>query len=154
MGRTPMKLADPRRGESDRPPETRPRLVVADDHAPLLAAAERLLAAEFDVARTARDGRGALQAIADVDPDAVVLDLAMPELDGIEVARRLRAARSRAKIVILTVHDDPDLLRAALEAGALGYVLKSRMSTELALAIRAALGGRIFVSAVRGAPGC
>lgn len=127
---------------------------MADDHAPWLAAARRLLAAEFDVVRTARDGRAALEAVVDTDPEAAVLDLSMPEMDGIEVARRLRAARSRAKIVILTVHDDADLLRSALEAGALGYVLKSRMSAELVRAIRAALTGRIFVSAVRGAPGC
>jgi DNA-binding NarL/FixJ family response regulator len=125
---------------------------VADDHVPLLAAVRRLLAAEFDVVRTASDGQAALHAVADVDPDSVVLDLSMPELNGIEVARRLRGARSRAKVVVLTVHDDPDLLRAALEAGALGYVLKSRMSADLGPAIRAALAGRIFVSPVRGAP--
>jgi DNA-binding NarL/FixJ family response regulator len=154
MSRTLMRPADRRRGEpSDRPRATKPRLVVADDHVPLLAAVQRLLAAEFDVVRTARDGRTALRAVADVDPDAAVLDLSMPELDGIEVARRLRAARSRTEVVVLTVHDDADLLRAALEAGAVGYVLKSRMSAELVPAIRAALAGRIFVSPVRGAPG-
>jgi len=148
-----MRPADPRRTEaSDRPREAKPRLVVADDHAPLLAAAQRFLAAEFDVVRTASDGLAALQAVADVAPDAVVLDLSMPGLDGIEVARRLTAARSRAKVVVLTVHDDPDLLRAALEAGAHGYVLKSRMTADLVPAVRVALAGRIFVSTVRGAP--
>src|SRR5262245_51971742 len=105
---------------------TRARLVIADDHAPLVAAVERLLADEFDVVGTASDGPAALRAAARLDPDVVVLDISMPDLDGIEVARRLKAAGSRAKVVLLTVHDDPDLVRAALAAGALGYVLKSR----------------------------
>jgi DNA-binding NarL/FixJ family response regulator len=119
----------------------------------MLAAAERLLAAEFDVVGTAGDGPAALRAATRLDPDAVVLDVSMPNLDGIEVARRLRAAGSRAKVIILTVHDDLDLLRAALDAGALGYVLKSRMPAELVLAIRVALTNRIFVSPVKGRSG-
>src|SRR5262245_24683498 len=128
---------------------TRARLVIADDHAPMVAAVERLLADEFEVVGTAGDGPVALRAAARLDPDVVVLDISMPDLDGIEVARRLKAAGSRAKVVLLTVHDDPDLVRAALAAGALGYVLKSRMPSELVPAIHAALSDRIFVSPVK-----
>jgi len=110
----------------------------------------RLLAGEFDVVGTAADGSVALHAAAHLDPDAIVLDISMPNVDGIEVARRLRASGSRAKVIMLTVHDDPDFLHAALEAGALGYVLKSRLPADLLPAIRSALAGRIFVSQVKG----
>jgi len=113
---------------------------------------QHLLAQEFDVVGTAADGSIALHAAARLDPDAVVLDISMPNVDGIEVARRLRAAGSKAKVIMLTVHDDPDFLRAALDAGALGYVLKSRLRADLIPAIRAALAGRIFVSPVKGHP--
>src|SRR5262245_12900707 len=130
---------------------SRPRVVLADDHEQLLAAASRLLAPDFEIAATVTDGPAALSAAARLDPDVVVLDLSMPGFDGIEVARRLRDAGSRAAVVILTVHDDPELLRACLETGALGYVLKSRMAQELAVAIRAACAGQGFVSPALGA---
>src|SRR5262249_24549782 len=131
---------------------TKSRLVVADDHGPMVRVLERRLAREFDVVGTAADGSVALHATARLDPDAIVLDISMPNLDGIEVARRLKAAGSKAKIIMLTVHDDPDFLRAALDAGALGYVLKSRLPADLVPAIRAALTGRIFISPVKGRP--
>jgi DNA-binding NarL/FixJ family response regulator len=130
----------------------RPRVLLADDHQPLLAAASRLLESEFDIAATARDGATALGAAARVDPDVVVLDISIPVVDGIEATRRLRAAGSRAAVVILTVHDDPDLLRVCLDTGALGYVLKSRMARELAIAVRAAVAGHRFVSPMPAQP--
>jgi DNA-binding NarL/FixJ family response regulator len=129
---------------------SRARVLLADDHQPLLAAASRLLQTEFDIVATVTDGTAALRAAARVEPDVVVLDISMPGVDGIETARRLRAAGSRAAVVMLTVHDDPDLLRVCLEAGAVGYVLKSRMALELAPAVRAALAGHRFVSPMPG----
>ena len=146
----PMTFSDPREVATTAPSTARPRLVVADDHKLMVRAVVRLLSPEFDVVETASDGSNALKAAERLDPDAIVLDISMPDLDGIEVARRLKAAGSRAKIVFLTVHDDPDFLRVALEAGAHGDILKSRMPAELAPAIRAALRDRIFVSPVRG----
>jgi len=145
-----MMFSDPRKVATVEPSAAKPRLVVADDHKLVLRAVVRLLSEEFDVVETASDGSLALRAAERVDPDVVVLDISMPGLDGIEVARRLKAAGSRAKIVFLTVHDDPDFLRVALEAGAHGYILKSRMPEELVPAIHAALRDRIFVSPVRG----
>lgn len=76
----------------------------------------------------------------------MVLDISMPVLNGIEAARTLKAADSRAKIVFLTEHADPDYLHAALAIGALGYVVKSRLVSDLLLSIREALAGRHFVS--------
>ena len=106
----------------------------------------RLLEPEFEVVTTARDGREALEKAARLGPDALVLDISMPGLSGIETARQLRATGSRAKVVFLTVHGDPDYIRAALAAGATAYVVKSRLASDLVPALREALAGRSFVS--------
>jgi DNA-binding NarL/FixJ family response regulator len=79
-------------------------------------------------------------------PDVVVLDISMPILDGIQVAKRLREADPNSKIVFLTVAKDPDICRAALETGALGYVWKPRLGTDLTPALQQAVRGSRFVS--------
>ena len=124
----------------------RARVLLADDHEEFLAVEARLLEPEFEVVTTARDGRAALEEAARLGPDVLILDISMPVLDGLETARQLRAAGSRAKIVFLTVHGDPDYVRAGLAAGASGYVVKSRLASDLVPALRAALAGRSFVS--------
>ena len=110
------------------------------------AVAARLLEPEFDVVTTACDGRVALAAVARLDPDVLILDISMPVRDGLETARRLRADGSRARIVFLTVHGDPDYVRAGFAAGASGYVVKSRLASDLLPAVREALAGRPYVS--------
>ena len=70
----------------------------------------------------------------------------MPVICGLDAAARLRARGSKSKIVLLTVYEDPDFLTAALESGALGYVVKARMASDLCTAIHGALAGRLFVS--------
>jgi DNA-binding NarL/FixJ family response regulator len=125
---------------------SRARILLVDDHEEFLAVEVRLLEAEFDVVTTARDGRAALEEVARLDPEALILDISMPGLTGIEMARHLRAAGSLAKIVFLTVHCDPDYVRAGLEAGATAYVVKSRLAVDLVPALREALAGRSFVS--------
>jgi DNA-binding NarL/FixJ family response regulator len=124
----------------------RARVLLADDHQDFLAVAVRLLAAEFEVVKTVGDGQTLLDEAARLEPDVLVLDISMPVLNGIEAARQLKAAGSRAKLVFLTVHGDPDYVRAALAAGAQGYVAKSRLASDLRLALREALAGRSFVS--------
>ena len=125
----------------------RPRVVLADDHRAVLDRVANLLAPHFDVVGAAGDGLEALRLVTALRPDAVVLDVTMPGLDGLAVADRLRSAGLTAAIVILTVSEDPALAEAALAAGALGYVTKSRAATELVPAVEAALGGHRFVSA-------
>ena len=88
----------------------------------------------------------ALDESARLAPDVLVLDISMPVLNGIEAARRLTAAGSAAKIVFLTVNRDVDSVRAALAAGALGYVIKDRLVADLPVALSEALAGRSFVS--------
>jgi DNA-binding NarL/FixJ family response regulator len=126
----------------------RARVLLADDHEEFLAVEVQLLELEpeFEVVRTARDGREALEQAARLSPDVVILDITMSKMDGIETARRLRAAGSGSKIVFLSVHGDPDYVRAGLAAGATGYVVKSRLASDLVPALREALAGRSFVS--------
>ncbi len=124
----------------------RARVLLADDHEDFLAIESRLLKEEFDVVRTVGDGRTALEEAARLNPDILVLDVSMPVMNGIEAARQLQASGSRAKIVFLTVHDDADYARVALASGALGYVVKCRLASDLLLALREAQAGRSFVS--------
>jgi DNA-binding NarL/FixJ family response regulator len=124
----------------------RARVLLADDHRDFLAAATGLLEPEFDVVETFGNGQALVDEVPRLDPDLLVVDIAMPVLNGIEAARKLKAAGSRAKIVFLTVHADEDYVRAALMAGGLGYVVKSRLASDLILALREALEGRSFVS--------
>jgi DNA-binding NarL/FixJ family response regulator len=124
------------------------RILLADDHAELLALAVQIIDAEFEVVETFNNGQAVVDAAAALEPDLVVLDISMPGLNGIEAAQHLRAARSKARIVFLTVHKDQDYLRSAFAAGALGYVVKDRLASDLVPALREALAGHRFVSAV------
>jgi DNA-binding NarL/FixJ family response regulator len=122
------------------------RVVLADDLPSVLHVVEKLLEGSFEIVGTAVNGRFALDRVQALDPDVVVLDISMPEMSGIEVARELQARGSRTKIVFLTVHEDTDILATCQEAGGLGYVVKVMMHTDLLPAMNAALGGRTFVS--------
>jgi DNA-binding NarL/FixJ family response regulator len=106
----------------------------------------RLLQPEFNVLKTVGDGQAVVDEVAALNPDLVVLDISMPGLNGIEAALRLKASGSNAKVVFLTVHRDPDYLESALAVGALGYVIKDRLASELVPALREALAGRQFIS--------
>lgn len=125
---------------------TRSRVLLADDHQIVLDTENQILSAEFEIVGSVRTGSAVMQAVAEFDPDVITLDITMPELNGLEVARRLKSRGSRAKIVFLTVHDDPDFVDEALKAGALGYVVKATMASDLLQAMHAALGGRQFIS--------
>ncbi len=124
----------------------RARVILADDHADFLAAAARLLEGEFEIVATVSDGQSAVEESTRLEPDLLVLDIGMPALNGIEAARQLRADGSHAKIVFLTVHDDSDYVRAAQAVGAVGYVVKPRLASDLRNALNEALAGRSFVS--------
>jgi CheY-like chemotaxis protein len=121
----------------------RARVLVADDHAPLRDAIRGVLSSSFDVVAAVADGRQAIDAACELDPDVIVLDITMPVLDGFGAARELVRRGSRAKIVFLTVHAGDEYVAAAVDAGVEGYVLKSRLVTDLPDAIRHVLGGRL-----------
>ena len=129
-------------------PSSAHTVVLADDHPAVLRSASELLASRFTVVAEVSDGRSAVEAVARLNPDVAVLDIMMPELNGIGAAREIRRNRSCVKIVFLTVQNDRDYVSAALEAGASGYVLKSRMRSDLLSAVEHALVDRVFISAL------
>lgn len=126
---------------------TRPRLLLAEDHPGMRDRVVQMIENTFDVVGVVGDGGALLEAAARMKPDVCVIDISLPGMSGIEAAIQLRDTRSPARIVFLTMHEDPDYLRAALAAGATAYVVKSRMASDLCIAIKDALAGRLFVSA-------
>ena len=119
------------------------RVLIADDHPVFLSGLETLLAPvdDVEVVGTAADGRAAVAAALELDPDVVVMDLQMPELNGVEATRELRAERPTAGVLVLTMHEDDDSVFLAMRAGARGYVLKGAEQAEILRAIRAVAAG-------------
>jgi len=122
------------------------RILIADDHEIFRRglAAELAQVAGWVVAAQAANGRQAVEMAVDIKPDIVVMDLTMPELHGLEAARRIIAADPAAKILILTAHESEQLVREVLSAGARGYVLKSDAGRILVAALQELLEGRMF----------
>jgi DNA-binding NarL/FixJ family response regulator len=127
-------------------PDARPRVLLADDHLLFVKSLERLLEQEVEVVGTSTDGRALLEAAEEVRPDLVLCDISMPEVDGLEATRRLVARDPEARVVILSMHTDPDHVQAAFRAGARGYVVKHAAPEELLTAVREVLRGHHFVS--------
>jgi DNA-binding NarL/FixJ family response regulator len=125
---------------------THKRVLLADDLVEVLDAVAALLRDSFDIVGTFSDGPAALKAVLKLEPDLVVLDISMPGMTGIEVATELKCRGNNAKIVFLTVHEDSDIIATCLSVGALGYVLKALMDSDLIPAMNEALAGRVFVS--------
>ena len=123
------------------------RLLLADDHKLMLASVKELLRVRYDVVGMAYDGETLLDLVARLEPDIAVIDISMPGLNGMQAAQCLKDCGTRTKLVFLTIYANPEFVRAAFAAGALGYVLKRRMLTDLPLAIEAALEGKRFLSA-------
>jgi DNA-binding NarL/FixJ family response regulator len=122
------------------------RVILADDVAQVLSAVAALLKEKFEIVAMVTDGQAAFDATLALAPDIVVLDISMPGLSGIDVARELKKRGNRAKIVFLTVHEDADILATCLAVGGLGYVVKVLMETDLVAAMHDALADRPFVS--------
>jgi DNA-binding NarL/FixJ family response regulator len=122
------------------------RVLVADDHRLMAEGVRALLRDVFDVVGVAQDGDEMLALTKALEPDVVVADVGMPKLDGIAALEAIRAAGLRARVLMLTMREEAALVRKALAAGASGYVLKHAAPDELAVAIRAAASGQVFVS--------
>jgi DNA-binding NarL/FixJ family response regulator len=122
------------------------KLLLADDHPPLVEAAIAILKPHYDIVGIATDGVMLVSEALRLRPDVIVTDITMPVLNGIEAIHRLRASNFPAKIVFLTIHAEEGFLKACIAEGALGYVLKSRMKTQLIPAVEAALEGKSYVS--------
>ena len=124
----------------------RARILLADDHKGMRDRVVRMLEREFEMLEPVKDGRALLEAAARLQPDVCLLDISMPVLNGIEATVQLKASGSLAKIIFLTIIEDPDFLVAALKVGASGYVVKPRMDTDLRAAIKEVLTGRTYIS--------
>ncbi len=122
------------------------RVILADDHPMMLAGLEKLLATDHAVIAAVSDGRALLAAAAALRPDLVIADLSMPEIDGVEATRRLRAIAPGIRVLIMSVHSEPSWVRAAFAAGACGYLTKSSAPTEIELAVQEVLAGCFYVS--------
>lgn len=123
------------------------RILIADDHVLVRSGVRALLAADPDleVVGEAGSGEETLRLAASLEPDLVLLDVTMPETSGIVTARRLKEAHPGLVVLFLTMHEDEDLLHEALRTGAAGYVVKRAEAAELLQAIRAAMGGDLYV---------
>jgi DNA-binding NarL/FixJ family response regulator len=120
----------------------RPRILLADDHQLMLQRVRSLVETLFEVVGTAHDGQKMVSEALRLQPDAIVADISMPGLSGIEAARQLRQQGCTAKLVFLTIHSEDEFLDACLAEGAMGYVVKAHMKTDLIPAINDALSGR------------
>lgn len=124
----------------------RARLLLADDHRIVVEGLRRLLEDQCDLVGVVEDGRALVAEARRLKPDVIVADISMPQLNGLEALARIRQENPAARVVILSMHQNPAYARRALEAGAAGYVVKHAAPAELALAIEAALRGGTFVS--------
>ena len=124
----------------------RPRVLLADDHRLLREAFVKLLEPECDVVGAVSDGRALLEAAPQLRPDVVVVDIAMPLLNGLDAARQLKRSMPSVKVIVLTISEDPDLAAEAFRAGASAFLLKNSAASELSQAIQDVMQGRSYVT--------
>ena len=130
---------------------TRARVLLAEDHPRVADELRRLLEREFDVIGVVNDGEALVTMADQTHPDAVVTDIVMPRCTGIEATAMLLASHPESRVVLVTMHNDPELAERGYAAGALACVLKLAAPRELLPAVRAALRGERYVSARRAA---
>jgi DNA-binding NarL/FixJ family response regulator len=121
------------------------RVLLADDNPAMLEVVKHMLHKEFNIVGTIGQASAVVREAPGINPDVLVLDISMGELNGFEITRQLRREKCLTKIIFLTVHEELEFIRAAFDAGASGYVFKSRMNTDLRAAINAVQAGRVFL---------
>jgi DNA-binding NarL/FixJ family response regulator len=125
----------------------RPRVVLAEDHAPIARQLKGLLGSCCDVVQTVADGAALIAAVDALQLDVIVSDIAMPEMTGLTAARIILARHPEARIVFVTIRDEPSVVRMAMDCGVRAYVLKGDAGDELSDAISAVLAGKRYLSA-------
>jgi DNA-binding NarL/FixJ family response regulator len=124
----------------------RPRVLLADDHTLLLEAFQKLLAEACDIVGMVSNGRDLVLAASSLNPDVVVVDVAMPLLNGLDAVRQIKRSHPAIRIIFLTMNEDPDLAAEAFRAGASGYLLKRSAASELLTAIREVAAHRSYIT--------
>lgn len=124
----------------------KPRILIADDHRLVLEGLKKLIELEFDIVGSAANGRDLVSTAKQTQPDIVLLDIAMPLLNGIEAARQIKADNPSIKIIFVTMQTNRDYIREAFEVGASGYVAKQEAAVDLITAIRHVQAGRFALS--------
>jgi DNA-binding NarL/FixJ family response regulator len=127
-------------------PDVRPQVLIADDHAIVAEALRLLLEKSYRVVGTVSDGRALISAAANLNPDAIVVDIGMPLLNGLDAAQRIREKLPKVKLVFLTMQADPNLAAAAMELGSVAFVLKHSAGSELLNAIEQVLHGKSYLT--------
>ena len=122
------------------------RVMLADDHTMLVEAFRKLLESQWEVVGTASDGRVLLETAPRLKPDVIIVDIAMPLMNGLEAGLRLKELMPTTKLIFLTMNEDSDLAMEAMRCGASGYLLKSSAASELIQAIQMALKGKTYVT--------
>jgi len=125
---------------------TRARILIADDHEMVAQAFKKLLTSAYDVVGTVADGQALVRAAADLAPEVVLVDITMPQLNGLDAIERIKAQQPRLRLIALTQQEDPDTAAEAIRRGASGFVLKSSAPTELFEAIEDVLKGHVYIS--------
>ena len=125
---------------------SRPRVLLADDHRMLTDALKNVLEPRCEVVGTVSDGRALLEAAAKLNPDIVVLDIAMPRLNGLDAGRQLKARMPKVKLIFMTQHEDPYLVGEAFRAGGSAFLLKEAAASELTDALEQVLKGGSYVT--------
>ena len=123
-----------------------PRVLIADDHTLVADLCKRLLETEFEVVGVVNNGRALVRAVADFRPDVIVVDIAMPILNGLDASTQARQIAPRLKVVFLTMNPDPKLAAEAFRRGVCGYLLKTCASSEMITAVREVLRGNSYLS--------
>jgi DNA-binding NarL/FixJ family response regulator len=124
----------------------RSRILIADDHTLVAELCKKLLENEFEVVGTVCDGRALVQAAAELKPDVIVVDIAMPVLNGLDAARQVKDMFPYVKLIFLTMNNDPEVAAEAFRRGASGYLLKTCASSEMVTAVRNVLRGIPYLS--------
>jgi len=121
------------------------RVLLADDNPAILDVVIQILQKEFWILAALNAGSAVIHDAPELKPDVIILDISMGDLNGFEVTRKLHASHCSSKIIFLTVHEELEFIRAAFDAGASGYVFKSRMNTDLREAIHVVQAGKVFI---------
>jgi len=124
----------------------RSRILIADDHNLIAELCKHLLETEFNVIGVVSDGRALVRAAGELKPDVIVLDIAMPILNGLDAGRQIKKMLPAVKLVYLTMNPDADVAAEAFTRGASGYLLKTCAASEIVLAVRQALRGKTYLS--------